>query len=140
MSGFMNVNFEYGKIHFVGGMLKKSLPMTTRQVDHGGKTTIFVKMSVNEPWLLQSTVGPKGPTKASFGRTTLLDQLREVLERACNDDGAEDISCVGDAEDAVGDEVDPMQELEINDSEGGRSSTCGRGAKRKRYYKNVRKN
>ena len=76
---FADVVFDYGKIHVKGGALKKALPMDSMQVRIGqdeGSTT-FVRLSVNEPWLIMAVTGQK--RNHALGRTTLLTDLHDKV-------------------------------------------------------------
>ena len=99
-----------------------------------GGDTSFVKMSTNEPWLILSTTGQKKYNNSSFGRTSLLDNLHELVENACNG-GEATFDVKGHEDDA---DYDPMNEIECEDTK--EPVTRGRGVKRARYYKNAAKN
>ena len=77
-----------------------------------------------EPWLLMATTGKKSFSASSFGRTTLLDTLRDKISEACDgildeedfggeDNGEDEPHGDGDkphggGEDNDADENDPM--------------------------------
>ena len=48
-------------------------------------------MSIMEPWLVMATTGKKTASHPSFGRTNLLDKLRDLVITASNGDLSEDI-------------------------------------------------
>ena len=79
---FGDVVFDFGKIHVKGGALKKAMPMDSKQVllvpDQGSAT--FVRLSVNEPWLMMAVTGQK--RNHALGRTSLLTDLHEKIRRA----------------------------------------------------------
>ena len=126
--------FELSKVHFCGGLLKKSMPMTTKKVTVHDGEKIFVKMSVSEPWLIGAVTGQK--THGLLGRTRLLTTLHSFVEQACN--GELDSRA---AEEAGGDEYDPMEEIEVDDGTHPRSRGVGYSdSKRARYQKNKAKN
>ena len=82
---FGDVVFDFGKIHVKGGALKKAMPMDSKQVllvpDQGSST--FVRLSVNEPWLMMAVTGQK--RNHSMGRTSLLTDLHEKIRLADGD-------------------------------------------------------
>ena len=110
--------FEFSKVHFCGGLLKKSMPMTTKKVTVHNGDKIFVKMSLSEPWLIGAVTGQK--THGLLVRTRLLTTLRSFVEQACN--GELDTRA---AEEQGGDEYDPMQEIEVDDDTHSRSRGGG---------------
>lgn len=79
---FGDVVFDFGKIHVKGGALKKAMPMDSKQVllvpDQGSAT--FVRLSVNEPWLMMAVTGQK--RNHTLGRTSLLTDLHEKIRLA----------------------------------------------------------
>ena len=133
MTGFKQVKFNYGKIHVSGGHAGKSHPLVSQTVSgpHGEHIT-FVKMAVTEPWLIMATTGQNKHRASSFGRTSLLDDLRLEIQKLC--DGAESSSSAVPMEN---EEYDPMAEIEhVDQSVQASPKTRGRGQKRTRYYKN----
>ena len=93
-SAFRPLTFEYEKIHISGGHSTKSLPMISKTVKvHGtaakgtaAKDTevekmTFVKLAVSELWLIASTTGQTKYAGSSFGRTSLLDVLRDEIQK-----------------------------------------------------------
>ena len=144
-SAFRPLTFEYEKIHISGGHSTKSLPMISKTVKVPGTAAkgtaakdkeddkmTFVKLAVSELWLIASTTGQTKYAGSSFGRTSLLDVLREEIQKHCDHPGS-----VSDPDPAEGDDYDPMMEVE-GDKENppSASKTKGRGQKRPRYYKN----
>lgn len=104
---FRPVQFELGKIHVAGGYLPKAMAMITKTVDHTDcKKKIFVKMGSTENWLLASTCGSTRRHSTSFGRTSLLEILRERILQLC--DG---IDAIAGAPIASAVEYDPMAEI-----------------------------
>ena len=77
------------------------------------RSKTFVTMVSNEPWLLHATTGQGKCYADSFGRTTLLDILRERVSRASN--GEVEQSSSGEPSivsgDADTDEYDPMEAI-----------------------------
>ena len=128
--------FEFSKVHFCGGLLKKPMPLTTKKVPVHDGEKIFVKMSASEPWLIGAVTGTR--THGLLGRTTLLTTLHSFVEQACN--GELDTRA---AEEQGGDEYDPMEEIEVDDDDNPRSRGGGYidpNSKRARYQKNKAKN
>ena len=136
-SKFKPVEYHFGKIHMMGGQSTKPYPMTSKTITgQGGTSTTFVKLAVSETWLLASTTGQCKYAGSSFGRTSLLEALREEIQKYCDDPG-----CAPDPEPEEDDEYDPMMEVEGNKEDPpSASKTKGRGQKRFRYYKNHRSN
>ena len=116
---FRPAKFEYSKVHFSGGLLKKPMPLTTKRVtdSEGGKT--FVKMTHSEPWLIGAVSGQK--SHGMLCRTTLLKTLGGYVEQACN--GELDSRAAAEVD---GDEYDPMQEIDVDDGTHSRSRGGGR--------------
>ena len=74
--------FEFSKVHFFGGLLKKSMPLTTKKVTVSNGEKIFVKMLATEPWLIGAVTGQK--SHGLMSRTTLLTTLHDFVEKTCN--------------------------------------------------------
>ena len=133
MTGFRPVKFAFGQVHFSGGHGGKPLPMTTKTVSND----TFVKMSRTETWLVFATTGQNKCTQGSFGRTTLLEDLRGKAQKHCDGELASSSSVEISSED-----YDPMNEVEQEegDVDVSPSKTKGQGAKRARYYRNLARN
>ena len=126
--------FEFSKVHYCGGLLKKPMPLTTKKVTVHNGEKIFVKMSASEPWLIGAVTGQK--THGLLGRTRLLTTLHSFVEQASN--GELDTRA---AEEEGGDEYDPMQEIEVDDGTHPRARGGGYSdSKRARYQNNKAKN
>ena len=126
--------FEFSKVHYCGGLLKKPMPLTTKKVTDRNGEKIFVKMLASEPWLIGAVTGQKA--HGMLCRTTLLAMLHIFVEQACN--GELDTRA---AEEEGGDEYDPMEEIEVDDGTHPRSRVVGYSdSKRARYQKNKAKN
>ena len=96
----------------------------------------LVMFVVSEMWLIASTTGQCKYTSSSFGRTSLLEDLRTAIQEFC--DCPRSNSNPGPAEDA---DYDPMTEVEQEDgAPASASKTRGRGQKRNRSYNNHRAN
>ena len=119
-NAFRPAKFEFSKVHFCGGLLKKPMPLTTKKVTVHNGDKIFVKMSLSEPWLIGAVTGQKA--HGMLCRTTLLTTLHSFVEKACN--GELDTQA---AEEEDGDEYDPMQEIEVDDDTHSRSRGGGGG-------------
>ena len=91
-----------------------------------------MKLAVSEMWLIASTTGQTKYAGSSFGRTSLLDVLREEIQKHCDHPGS-----VDEPGPEAGDDYDPMMEVEGDKEDPpSASKTKGRGQKRARYYKN----
>ena len=135
LTKFKPVEFEFGQVHVRGGHTGKYTPTTTKTVrcKDSSVEERFLKLAFTDQWLINATTGSTKYTASSFGRTSLLQDLRAHVERLCDGEEAEV------QEDA---DYDPMAEIEQND--GGpvdRTKVAGvSGVKRTRYYKNHVKN
>ena len=98
MNQFKPVQFEFGKIHMKGGHAAKAVPMTSKTVEGPNKKNVtFIKMAVSEAWLITATTGQTRYHASSFGRTSLLDVIREHIQRLCDGDGPAASSAVAAA-------------------------------------------
>ena len=132
LNQFRPVQLEFGKIHMKGGHSAKALPMTSRTVEGPDRQNVtFVKMATTELWLISAVTGSARYSASSFGRTSLLDDLRDRISKLCDgDERAEDVP--------QDDDYDPMAEVEQADVAAKRSNKVrGEGNKRTRYYKNL---
>ena len=140
MSLFRPLKFAFGKIHVSGGQSPKALPVTSKQITApSGENITFVRLATSENWLLAATTGVLRYTASSFGRTSLLDELRAELQKHC--DGLLD-ACEGAPEPVENDDdYDPMAEVAADSAvaEAGGTKTVGRGLKRNRYHRTHRK-
>ena len=137
-TGFKPVKLSFGQVHISGGYGSKSMPATSQTVDYpGDSTSTFVKMAATEAWLVFATTGQTRATTSSFGRTSLLEHLREKIQQFCDGEMSTSSSVAMDSED-----YDPMQEVEQEQggSEVSPYRTKSQGPKRMRYYKNHVKN
>ena len=134
MSEFKPMKFDFGKIHMTGGHSAKSHPLTSKTITGPEQEeSTFVKMAVSETWLIMTTTGQAKCTGSSFGRTSLLEDLRMELQKLC--DGEE--SSVSPAKSKESEDWDPMAEVEQVDQDvQNTTKTRSRGQKRTRYYKN----
>ena len=138
MTGFKPVRFSFGQIHVSGGLAGKPQPVNSKTVgDSAGEGNMtFVKMSSGEQWLTCATTGQRRYSGGSFGRTSLLDELRDKVQKYCDGEGP---SSSGDA--MPSDDYDPMMEVEQEQVDGESPiKTKGQGQKRVRYYRNAAKN
>ena len=95
-----------------------------------GTNITFVKIANTEPWLVAATTGSTKAVGSSFGRTTLLERLREQLSQFC--DGETSLAPIAAA---ASDERDPMDEVCQNEASSPHG-TKRQGQKRMRYYTN----
>ena len=138
-SKFRPVHFEFGKVHFKGGLLTKPMPMTTRVVRmQSGSDETFVNLKCKEPWLVEAATGNKRYNGSSFGRTSLVDILHNLTKQFCDGDLQAEGGSPTDADAAVaavGDDYDPMAEVDGSPSVKKKGLTASRGCRRLRYYK-----
>ena len=128
MSGFTPVTFQFGRVHCAGGLLNKSLPLETKNV---GEHT-FVKLDLNQSWILHATAGQgRRWTHSLSARTTLVDRLRTCVQQAC--DGVLEAPVTSD-------ERDPMDDVDVSDDESPSKRSKQHDGKRLRYTKVVYKN
>ena len=137
-ANFKPLEFQFAQVHVRGGHAGKFQPMNTRVVSSQESSVeeTFVKMAFTEPWLIFLTTGQHRYTGSSFGRTTLLNDLRTRVEKFCDGEAETE-------EQGAGEDYDPMAEIDGADSPGGPQGTkvAGvKGVKRARYYKNHCKN
>ena len=130
MQHFKPVQFDVGKVHIAGGYTTRPMPVVSKSVaDVHGVTITFVKLSANEPWLRASTTGDtKWTTSAGMCRTSLLQVLRERINRLCD----------GTVRVLASDENDPMADVGHDAEENPSASDKVQrpGKKRTHYYKN----
>ncbi len=134
MKGFRPVKFAFSQIHISGGHGAKPIPVTSKSVpETSGSNTTFVKMASNEVWLVFATTGQTKYTAGSFGRTSLLEELRDKVQQICD---GEMSSSSGVA--IARDDYDPMMEVEEEQGQDNiaPSKTKCQGQKRQRYYRN----
>ena len=56
---FQPVKLELGKVHFSGGLLKKAMPLTTRELIVRNEKKTFVNMEAGEIWLKLAVTGQR---------------------------------------------------------------------------------
>ena len=60
LKGFQPVNLEVGKVHhFSGGLLKKAMPLTTRELIVRNEKKTFVDIEAGETWLKLAVTGQR---------------------------------------------------------------------------------
>ena len=111
--------------HCAGGLLNKPLPLETKNV---GEHT-FVKLDLNQSWLLEATVGHRRRGSLST-RTTLLDRLLTNVQRACDGELDAPVSSV---------ERDPMDDVDVSEDESPSKRVKQHDGKRLRYTKTLYK-
>ena len=129
---------EFGKIHMKGGHVAKALPMTSKTVEGPNRQNVtFIKLATSEAWLIAAVTGNSKYTSSSFGRTSLLQELRDHISKMCDGEEVAPSSVVAAV--PQGDDYDPMEEVELTDAPAQRSPSkaVGQGKKRTRYYKNL---
>ena len=114
--------------------MRRSRPLSSKTITASEQEDIrFVKIAVSETWLIMATTGQAKHTASSFGRTSLLEDLRLEIQKLC--DGEE--SSFSPAKSKESEYYDPMAEVEQDDRDVQNTrKTRGRGLKRTRYYKN----
>ena len=149
-SGYKPVSLLTGMVHMKGGALRTSTPVATKHIGLGQQKIVFVKMSTNDQWLLKATTGCSKFRESAFGRTSLLDDMRQFVQRCCNgdvkpkevgDEAQGGLCCEGT--DEGGDEdYDPMNDVDVSDDDSQQkgAKTMAVTDKRMRYYKNTYKN
>ena len=134
MTGFKPVTFSFGQIHVSGGHGGTPIPVISKTVSdpNGNDHMTFVKMACSEQWLVVATTGQKKYSAGLFGRTSLLGDLRDKVQKYC-DGEVSSSSCVAMASD----DYDPMMEVE-QDQAGSELSPKikSQGQKRMRYFRN----
>ena len=132
MVKFKPMKFVFGQVHISGRHSSKVIPACVMSVDDASRGTniAFVKIADTEPWLLAATAGSTKAVGSSFGRTTLLERLREQLGQFC--DGETSLAPIAAA---ASDERDPMDEVCQNEASSPHG-TKRQGQKRMRYYTN----
>ena len=134
--GFRPVTFSFGQIHISGGHGGKALPVNSKTVADpaGNKNTAFVKMSWSEPWLLFATTGQRRYYAGSFGRASLLEDLRQKVQTRCGGEGSS-----ADGAQMLDEDYDPMMDVEQDGgaSQGSPGKIKRQGQKRMRYFRNV---
>jgi hypothetical protein len=136
MTAFKPVKFSFGQIHMSGGHPGKPMPVISKTVfdPSGNNNTTFVKMATSEQWLLSATTGQRKYFAGAFGRTSLLEDLRDKVQQFC--DGG-----VSSSSGAAIEAYDPMMEVDqdAEDSELSPTKIKAKGEKRMRYYENPAK-
>ena len=120
-----------------GGHAAKPSPMTSRTVEGPDRQNVtFIKLATSETWLIMAVTGSSRYAASSFGRTSLLDVLRDRISKLC--DGSDIAGTSAVAAVPLGDDYDPMAELVLTDDTTQQNSkTFTRGVKRFSYYKNL---
>ena len=127
MTGYKAVQFTLDQVHVTGGFLNTPLPVTAKRCQVGDNAKYFVKMAAKEKWLVKATCGPLKRSETSFMRTSLLDDLRDRAQRACNGE------CHNDREeDEADEERDCMDDINVADDSQSPTKQTGDG-KRARY-------
>ena len=143
LTKFKPVEFEFGQVHVRGGHYGKFTPITTKTVrcQESSVEERFVKLALSDQWLIGATTGTTKYTASSFGRTSLLQDLRAHVEKLCDGEEASE-SPDGQEVEVQEEDYDPMAEIEQNDgAHADRTKVEGvQGVKRNRYYKNHVKN
>jgi len=87
--------------------------MTTKVVGGGVAQQIFVKLDMQLTWLVQAATRQGRVNAALFGRTSLLDELRKYVQKAC--DGELAVALSGESKEE--EEHDPMNDVDVSHTE-----------------------
>ena len=119
----------------------EACPFRTAMV--GGEKKLFMHMEAREAWLIKGATAKARITKGLSLRTTLLSEMREKLQAACNGEQTvpATLRCRGEVETASSSAADPMAEVAEDEVV---SVQCakfkGGGIKRNRYFNSNCKN
>jgi hypothetical protein len=95
-----------------GGYNYTPTPCQNRTLMQGQEKLVFLRVEAREPWLLKGASGLKYVSEGLTGRTTLVKELRQHLEKACDGEPTDnaEIRCHGEAAGSVDDD-DPMAQV-----------------------------
>ena len=94
------------------GLMDKFEPLQTTRPPNAPSSEIYVNMSLKPGWLVKAVTGYYNPGHGSIYRTTLLKDLRLIVQRAVEGDmPLQDASAVAEEDDNQ--EDDPMDEIEL---------------------------
>ena len=94
------------------GLMDKFEPLQTTRPPNAPSSEIYVNMSLKPGWLVKAVTGYYNPGHGSIYRTTLLKDLRLIVQRAVEGDmPLQDASAVAEEDDNQ--ENDPMDEIEL---------------------------
>ena len=96
-----------------GGYNRQPEPCPYKSSIHEHEKLLFLRVEAREPWLVKGACGYRQISKGLSGRTTLLDELRDKLERACDGEPTvpQDLRCHGEAPEASSSTDDPMAQV-----------------------------
>ena len=139
LAKFRPVEFQFGQVHVRGGHSAKFTPLTSKtvRVKDSSVEERFVKLAFTDQWLIGATTGTTKYSQSSFGRTSLLADLRSHVEKLCDGEEAPEAPDAQEAQ-VQGEDYDPMAEIDENgEADTDRPKVEGvQGVKRTRYYKN----
>ena len=100
---------------------------------------IFVKLGVTEAWLLHFTTGMKRHAHGAFGRTSLLEGLRDTVAKYFDGEAACSSAV---AEQDHSEDHNPMLDVDqdADDVESSPGKIKSQGGKRMRYFRNLARN
>ena len=116
------VKLHYDHPFVNGGLLYKKMPVASVSVSMpGGKKETFVRVGTAERWLIIMTTGQSVYRSGTFGRSSLLDQLHDLVRRASAGEGRlikgrMPRASTGPCDDPAPDEPDPMDEIRAIDT------------------------
>ena len=125
-----------------GGYNRHPEPCPYRTAMCDGETLLFLKVEAREPWLIKGACGDKHLSGGLTGRTTLVRELREKLEQACDGDPKcqSDIRCRGEAAGSVVTDDDPMRKVAEDEVVEMRRVSAKLSNRRQRFFRNNCKN
>ena len=84
ISRWANISIEIGKVGVAGGYNKHHLATETRKCKINTVEGRFLKVAAKEPWLVAGASGNRQIPNGLSARTTLFDDLKNALVRACD--------------------------------------------------------
>ena len=138
-----NISIEIGKVGVAGGYNKHHLATETRKCKINTDEFRFLKVAAKEPWLIAGASGSRQIPNGLSARTSLFDDLKNALVRACDGQptsattvlrqGTDQANGTGQAN------ADEMDDLSCDDEPTGTDDIPGtraQRAKRSRYFRN----
>ena len=137
------IRILFDQVLVEGGYARTAEPVPIRKATCSGTTQLtFLRVQAREPWLIAAACGTKQIEEGLTNRTTLVNDLREMMAQACDGLPTHNglIRCRGDAEAAAADAPDdPMNAVsddEVTNEAALQQRVRVRDAKRARYFTN----
>ena len=110
---FRPVKIDDQQLLVSGGYNRRSEPVPFRTKTVDNEKLVFLRMEAREPWLIKACTGSTRILPGLSGRTTLISELRDKLQRACDGEptAGHDIRCHVEASTASAGADDPMAEV-----------------------------